>query len=211
MGLGSSLGFPKEIVNSYCAGLKQKLKFSCRAVNAVNSSAQAGGFWSVLGFFLTFLHPSETMLMLLKWGEEIVSVCKLALAGVQLRAEKGEKLFLSPCVLPGPSEPAREAVQSCDQRSCGPVGLFSPLMCQPLPSHAVLVRGQQSVAAGAGPVCPCWGCVRCSHSELVMLFPAEEASCPCNATVRICVSTTVARLGLCWDQMCWLHGSAGQI
>lgn len=197
------------------AGLKQKLKFSkedtYRAVNAVNFSAQAGVFGLFWFFFLPLLRPSETMLMLLKWGKEIVSACKLALAGVQLRAVKGEKLFLSPCVLPGCSEPAREAVQPCDQRPCGPVGLFSPLMCQPLPSHAVLVRGQQSITAGTGTVCPCWGCVHCSHSELVMLFPAEEASCPCNATVRISVSTTGARLGLCWDRMCWLHGSAVQV
>lgn len=44
-----------------------------------------------------------------------------------------------------------------------------------------------------------------------MIFPAEKASSLCNATVRISVSTTVARLGLCSDQMGWLHGSAVQI
>lgn len=40
-------------------------------------------------------------------------------------------------------------------------------------------------------------CPHCSHSEPVMLFPAEKASSLCNGTVRISVSITLARLGLC--------------
>lgn len=39
--------------------------------------------------------------------------------------------------------------------------------------------------------------VHCSHSELVVIFPAEKASSLCNATVRISISTALARLGLC--------------
>lgn len=141
-----------------------------------------------------------------------MSMCKLALAGVQLRAENGEKLLLSPCVLPGPSEPAREAVQPWDQRSCGPRA-FSPPWCVsscPLTGSSLCMASRASllvqplfaflfVPAGAACTAVIQSCSCCS--------PAEAASSPCSATERVSVSPALARLGLCWGWMRWLHGS----